>query len=110
MDRRMNSKAVFIETSSILLNLVKQNRNPALFVMFAITFTVCRIFWIPVMGKELLDAGLEWKDPLILALVAFYGLQVHWWIKILKILWKGENDDDKKNDVKQSEGEGKKED
>ena len=108
MELRMNSKAVFIETSSILLNLVKQNRNPALFVMFAVTFTVCRIFWIPVMGKELLDAGLRWTDPIILALVAFYGLQVHWWIKILKILWKGGNDEDKKSEIKKSNDEGKK--
>jgi len=49
------------------------------------------------MAKELLvDAGLEWKDPIILAMAAFYCLQIHWWIKILKILWKGGGDDDKK--------------
>jgi hypothetical protein len=105
MERRMNSKAVYIEMSSILLYQVKQRRNPTLFVIFALTYTVCRIFWIPVMGKELLDAGLEWKDPIIVALAIFYGLQVHWWIKILNILWKGGNDDDKKKeeDVKKNE-------
>lgn len=104
LERRMNSKAAFIETSSILLQQVKQNRNPTLFVVFAMTYTVCRIIWIPVMGKELLDAGLAWTDPIIVALIFFYGLQVHWWIKILGILWTGGKDDDQPK-----EGDSKKE-
>lgn len=89
MQLRMNSKAVFIETSSILLYQVKQYRHPVLFGIFALTYTLCRIVWIPFMGKELLDHGMEWKDPIFLALIIFYGLQVHWWIKILQILING---------------------
>jgi hypothetical protein len=98
----MNSKAVFIESSSILLYQVKQNRNPTLFVVFAMAYTACRIIWIPIMGKQLLDEGLTWNHPILLALMAFYGLQVHWWIKILKILFKGA-DDDSPEKVSQSE-------
>ena len=86
---RMNSKAVFIESSSILLYQVKQNRNPVLFSFFALNYTLCRIVWIPIMGKQLLAEGLKWYHPIILVLGAFYGLQVHWWIKILKILKEG---------------------
>jgi hypothetical protein len=102
MRLRMNSKAVFIESSSILLYQVKQNRNPTLFVVFAMAYTACRIIWIPIMGKQLLDEGLTWNHPILLALMAFYGLQVHWWIKILKILFKGA-DDDSPEKVSQSE-------
>lgn len=92
MSLRMNSKAVFIESSSILLYQVKQNRNPALFVAFAVNYTICRIIWIPIMGKQLLAAGLAWNHPIMIALAAFYGLQIHWWIKILQILFKGGQD------------------
>lgn len=104
----MNSKAVFIETSSIILYQVKQNRNPTLFAVFAMTYTACRIVWIPIMGNELLEAGLKWTDPLILALMAFYALQIHWWIKILKIVWTGGKSD--KSQANDGEQGGKKKD
>jgi hypothetical protein len=90
---RMNSKASFIETSSVVLYQVKQYRQPWLFVVFAIVYTLCRIVWIPIMGMELLDNGMVWTDVIFLLLVAFYGLQIHWWIKILKILIKGGDSD-----------------
>jgi hypothetical protein len=48
------------------------------------------------MGKQLLDEGLIWNHPILLALAGFYGLQVHWWIKILKILINGSDDSPKK--------------
>jgi hypothetical protein len=86
---RMNSKASYIEASSVILYQVKQRREPWLFVVFAVTYTLCRIVWIPLMGKELLENGMEWTDIIFLLLVAFYGLQIHWWVKILKILAKG---------------------
>jgi hypothetical protein len=92
MQLRMNSKAVFIESSSILLYQVKQNRKPWLFGLFALNYTLCRIVWIPIMGKELLESGLDWYHPIIIALASFYALQVHWWIKILKILKDGSPD------------------
>ncbi|KAL3903540.1 MAG: hypothetical protein SGARI_005331 [Bacillariaceae sp.] len=79
---RMNSKATYIETSSILLYQVKQNRKPWLFVIFAITYTCCRILWIPCMMKELLDNGMEYTNPI-------FVLLIHWWLKILKILITG---------------------
>jgi len=82
---RMNSKAAFIETSSIILYQVKQNRNPVLFGIFAIVYTLCRIVWIPFIMKELYDHDVGFTHPIQLALIAFYGLQVHWWIKIIKI-------------------------
>lgn len=95
---RMNSKAIFMESSSILLYQVKQNRNPALFALFAITFTLCRIVWIPVLGHQLLSAGLDWFDPILLVLGVFYGIQLHWWIKIIKILKDGASSTTKAHD------------
>lgn len=86
---RMNSKASYIETSSVILYQVKQNRKPWLFVLFAVTYTCCRIVWIPFMMKELLDNGMEYTNFIFILLVLFYILQIHWWIKILKILASG---------------------
>jgi hypothetical protein len=97
---RMNSKATYIETSSILLYQVKQYRKPWLFLVFAITYTCCRILWIPCMMKELLDNGMEYTHIIFVLLVLFYLLQVHWWIKILKILITGGGTDTKSQETK----------
>jgi hypothetical protein len=86
---RMNSRATFIEASSVLLYQVKQNRKPWLFFLFAVVYTACRIVWIPLMGKLLLENGMEPTHPIFLLLVAFYMLQIHWWIKIVAILIRG---------------------
>lgn len=86
---RMNSKATYIETSSILLYQVKQHRKPWLFALFALTYTCCRILWIPCMMKELLDHGMEYTSFIFMLLVVFYLLQIHWYIKILKIVVTG---------------------
>lgn len=93
---RMNSRASYIETSSILLYQVKQRRLPWLFVVFALTYTACRIVWIPFMMRTLLTNGVQWHDVIFLLLVAFYGLQIWWWIKILNILVNGSEDGDSK--------------
>ncbi|KAG7362027.1 hypothetical protein IV203_025693 [Nitzschia inconspicua] len=96
---RMNSKATYIETSSILLYQVKQYRQPWLFLLFAITYTCCRILWIPYMMKELLDNGMEYTNIIFLLLVVFYFLQIHWYIKIIKIVITGaDNTNNKKED------------
>jgi hypothetical protein len=92
---RMNSKATYIETSSILLYQVKQHRQPWLFLIFAITYTCCRIVWIPCMMKELLENGMDYTDLIFVLLVLFYLLQIHWWIKILRILITGGGGDEK---------------
>jgi hypothetical protein len=105
---RMNSKATYIETSSILLYQVKQYRKPWLFLIFAITYTCCRILWIPYMMKELLDHGMEKTHIIFVLLVLFYLLQIHWYIKILKIVITGGDkeaagDDDKKDTSRSNE-------
>jgi hypothetical protein len=97
---RMNSKATYIETSSILLYQVKQYRKPWLFLVFAITYTCCRILWIPYMMKELLDNGMKYTHIIFILLVIFYLLQIHWWIKILKILITGDRTDANSKDMK----------
>ena len=88
---RMNSRASFIESSSIILYQVKQNRNPVLFVVFAIVYTLCRLVWIPIgIMQPLLEHGVQWTDWIFLVLLVFYGLQIHWWIKIINIIIKGD--------------------
>jgi hypothetical protein len=86
---RMNSKATLIETSSLLLYKAKESRDPVLFIMFAFVYTLCRIVWIPIMMKELLDHGVQWTDVTLILLTGFYALNWWWYLKILKILYKG---------------------
>jgi hypothetical protein len=86
---RMNSKADLIETSSLLLYQTKKSRNPVLFFMFAFVYTLCRIVWIPIMMKELRDHGVQWTDVTLILLSGFYALNWWWYLKILKILYKG---------------------
>ena len=90
---RMNSKASYIETSSIILYQAKQRRETWLFATFAVTYTACRIIWIPCMANDLLKNGMEPNDPIIIALGLFYLLQIHWWIKIIRLLVKGKAGD-----------------
>lgn len=92
---RMNSKASYIESSSILLYQCKKYRNPTLFFAFGILYTLCRIVWIPFMGNQLVEAGMPYHHPILLGLLVFYGLQVWWWIKIIKIAVVGAKDEEK---------------
>ena len=97
---RMNSKASYIETSSLLMVPVKKYRKPWLFGIFAVVFTLCRMVWVPFMAKDLIDEGLEYTHPVLILLMLFYLLQIWWWIKIVRIAIKGDN--------KKSEDENKK--
>jgi hypothetical protein len=101
---RMNSKASYIESSSIILYQVKQHRKPWLFGLFALTYTCCRIVWIPVMMKQLVvDNGMEYTNVIFVLLVVFYVLQIHWWIKIIKIIWKGGGSDGEEEEKKKKD-------
>ena len=97
---RMNSKASYIETSSLILPSVKKYRQPWLFGIFALVYTMCRIIWIPRMIKDLLDNGMKPSHPSVIGVSIFYCLNIHWYIKIIKILIygpgkkKGDNDED----------------
>jgi hypothetical protein len=93
---RMNSKAMFLELSTPILYLSKNTRNPLHFLLFAVTFTLCRIVWIPFMMHQLLDDGMPRKDPRFLVLVVFYGLNLFWYSKILRMLVFGPADEKKK--------------
>jgi hypothetical protein len=100
---RMNSKAMFLELSTPFLYLSKSTRKPLHFLLFAITFTLCRIIWIPFMMHQLLDDGMPWKDPRLLVLVVFYGLNLFWYAKILRMLVFGPSDEKKKKKKEDTE-------
>lgn len=102
---RMNSQATYIETSSILLYQVKRYRKPWLFCIFAVVYTICRIIWMPFMAKDLFNHGMEYTNPVMVCLGLFYCLNIHWYIKIIKIAINGDgkknsndNDEAKKKD------------
>ena len=103
---KANSKGTYCELSNPLMHLAKKTRNSIHFAAFAVMFTFCRILWMPVIYQQLLAEGLTWTHPALLVLAIFYGLNVFWYYKILRILINGlrgkspppeENGDDKKN-------------
>jgi hypothetical protein len=92
---RMNSKAALCEISTPLMHWSRQTRDPVIFCTFAVAFTVVRIIWVPVMFRQCLDAGMTLSfrnplrtDPVLCGLAAFYGLNLFWYHKILRILVK----------------------
>jgi hypothetical protein len=86
---RMNSKAAFCELSSPFLHVAKKSKAPVHFAIFALAFTVCRVVWIPIMMRQLSVAGMEWTNPILIGLTGFYGLNLYWYAKIVKMLYDG---------------------
>lgn len=97
---RMNSRASYIETSSIVLPYVKRYREPWVFGIFALIYTMCRIIWIPFMMKHLLNNGMEHSHPVMIGVGLFYCLNIHWYIKIVKIAIKGSGNEGGKDETK----------
>jgi TLC domain len=100
---RMNSKASYCELSNPFMHWAKRTRNPYHFLLFAIVFTCCRIIWLPIMYYQLIsyrgDTMLPWYHPSCCVLVAFYGLNVYWYSKILHILFTGASTTDRNNTI-----------
>lgn len=95
---RMTSKASLLEASTPFLYLAKKTRKPAHFGLFALVFTLCRIVWVPVMMKQLIVGGMGMTDPILIVLVAFYGLNLFWYYKIMRIMVRGGNEPPSKDD------------
>ena len=89
---RMTSKAGLLEASTPFLYLAKKTRKPEHFGLFALVFTACRILWVPFMMKQLIDGGMGITDPILIVLTGFYGLNLFWWYKILRIIVRGASD------------------
>jgi hypothetical protein len=87
---RMNSKATLCELSTPFLHLAKLTRRPLHFAMFAVVFTVCRIVWLPIIMYQLHSlGGLPYTDVRVMGVVAFYGLNLYWYHKIIRIMVTG---------------------
>jgi len=97
---RMNSKAHFCEISTLVLPFAKKTRNPIIFGIFGLLFTLCRVIWIPIMFKELYDNGMEIYDISIIVLAVFYCLNLYWWYKIIMICLNGGESEKKKSEKK----------
>jgi hypothetical protein len=89
---KMNSKATYCELSTPFLHYSKQTRRPLHFILFAIVFTLCRIVWIPILYRQLLTESdgiiITYRHPMMIVLAGFYVLNVVWWMKILRIIYK----------------------
>ena len=87
---RMNSRAAQCELSTPFLHVSHKTRKPLHFVLFALAFTLCRVMYIPVaLIMPNRQRGMEWTYWVMVALVAFHGLNCFWYIKILRILING---------------------
>lgn len=108
---RFHSKAYMCELSSPPLHRAKRTRKPLDFIVFALTFTACRILWLPIIIYQAYQAmnGFHLtSDPLMACLFGFYALQLFWWYKIIRIILSGgekkkKNDGDKKDSPTQTE-------
>lgn len=92
---RMTSKAALLELSNPFMHLAKKTRKPWHFALFAVVYTCCRVVWIPVLMQQVLQGGMRWSDPIFLVLTAFYGLNLFWYYKIVRILVRGNEDESK---------------
>jgi hypothetical protein len=95
---RINSKALLCELSSPFMHLAKQTREPLHFIIFALAFFACRIVWLPWFLSDLRHYDLTWYDFRACFLVAFYGLNVYWFYKILRIIFKAAQGNSKRQD------------
>jgi TLC domain len=99
---KMNSKATYCELSNPFMHLAKRTRQPKHFVLFAVVYTLCRILWIPIMYYQLMTyepsittetargiSKITWYHPISCILVAFYILNLYWYMKIINILVTG---------------------
>lgn len=86
---RMNSRAAYCLLSNPFLHLVLTYRTVTTMALFAIVFTACRIVWLPILMQHVASAGLPWTDIRMLGMMAFYGLNLIWYYKILRILVQG---------------------
>ena len=104
---KMNSKATYCELSNPFMHLAKRTRQPTHFVLFALVYTLCRILWIPMMYYQLMTyepdpqrmtdsqqsavtiTKITWYHPISCILVAFYILNLYWYMKIINILLTG---------------------
>jgi hypothetical protein len=110
---KMNSKATYCELSNPFMHLAKRTRQPLHFILFAVVYTFCRILWIPIMYYQLIsyehhvhhptttpttDSNdsivieinrIPWYHPISCILMAFYILNLYWYMKIINILLTG---------------------
>ncbi len=86
---RMNSKASFCELSNPFMHLCKKTRKSWHFALFALVFTLCRVVWIPFLMLQLYQHGMVWYDFREVSLAAFYGLNMFWYYKIVRIMVEG---------------------
>ncbi|CAB9507327.1 expressed unknown protein [Seminavis robusta] len=84
---RANSKACMFELSSPFLHRAKRTRQPTDFLLFVVVFTCCRIIWIPLIGKQMHEAGLIFPtDIRQILVVGFYALNLFWYYKMIRIV------------------------
>jgi hypothetical protein len=98
---RMNSKATYCELSNPWMHLARKTRKAAHFGMFALVFTLCRIFWLPVLFYQLYVAGISIRHPIAITLCGFYSLNMFWYIKIWRILLQGKSGHVVQKEIKQ---------
>lgn len=93
---RINSKALLCELSSPFLHIAKRTRTPLHFLMFALVFMLCRVLWLPYFLSELRHHNLSWYDFRVYFLLLFYGLNLYWFYKIVRIIMRNDKGNTKK--------------
>ena len=101
---RTASLGSFTELSSPFLWKWKQSKKKLDFVIFAIVFFGCRLVWVPVFMYSAYERLHGEMDGFVIyTTLAFYGLQLVFFYKIVKLLvnYRNDNDDEGKKTKKQ---------
>lgn len=80
---RSVSRGFFTEGSTPFLNYWKKSKSHASFVIFFLSFTLCRIVWTPYFLYNIYAVALDGEiDYLIWPSILFYTLQLAWYSKM----------------------------
>jgi len=79
---RSTSKGFFAEVSTPFLNQWKKTKTKRDFIIFFISFTLCRIIWVPFFLYKTYAIYLKRTDFILYPSILFVMLQLAWYVKM----------------------------
>ena len=89
--KKAGSLAYFIEFSSPYFHKWSQSKKKSNFIVFIVTFFVCRIIYVPIFFKLIVAVD---NSFLMVGIILFYFLNIAWFAKALSMLFNYKDDTD----------------
>jgi hypothetical protein len=106
---RYSSRIAQFAWSTPVLHYAMATRKPRDFFVFALVFFLCRIVFFPLfIILPGLRHGLSWTHWLACGAYIFYGLNLYWFYRIVRMIVRGKADDDEKTKEADNNGQEKK--